>query len=126
MVYGDAIKKITDLITVGNIYGARQVALGMPPRIKRKRAEITKPVSVIDVSNHKARRYNSKEVMKIFVRDGFKDRYTNLRIVIPPALRLISEIIPIEFPFHKNWNENVCHSSYYDLSATIDHAVPVA
>lgn len=64
--------------------------------------------------------------MELFRRDCFMDRYTNLKLVIPPSLRVISEILPIEFPYHPHWAEGKCHDSYWDLSATADHKKPVA
>lgn len=124
--YGNAIKEIADLITAGNIYGARQVAKSMPPRIKRKKIVNVSYNYNTGAKNTQARKYTYKDIMTVLIRDGFIDRYTNLRIVIPPALRVISEIIPLEFPYHRNWAEGKCHDSYWDLSATLDHLIPVA
>lgn len=64
--------------------------------------------------------------MRLFNRDGFIDRYTGLRLVVPPSLRVISSIIPEDFPFHSNWAKGKCHDSYWDLSATANHLFPVA
>lgn len=43
----------------------------------------------------------------------------------PPVLRLLSNLIPEEFPFHKNWKMSECHIAYWQLLPTIDHIIPV-
>ena len=71
------------------------------------------------------RRYGPRESTRVFVRDGFIDRYSGQRLIFPPVLRVISEVLPAEFPFHPNWKTDVTHPAYNALSATIDHVVPV-
>jgi hypothetical protein len=66
------------------------------------------------------------EATRVFLRDGFVDRYAGTRLVFPPVLRLISQTLPDEFPFHPNWKMSECHVAYWELSATVDHVVPVA
>lgn len=63
---------------------------------------------------------------KIFVRDGFIDRYKGTRLIFPPVLRLLSHYLPDEFPYHKNWKVSATHPAYWELCPTIDHVVPVA
>lgn len=64
-------------------------------------------------------------MLTIFLRDHFIDRYSGEKLIFPPVLRLLSEIYPIEFPFHPNWRFNESHPAYWDLLPTIDHIVPV-
>lgn len=71
------------------------------------------------------RRYGPLESTRIFVRDGFLDRYTGERLIFPPVLRLISLTLPNEFPYHPNWKTDVTHPAYWEVGATIDHLVPV-
>lgn len=71
------------------------------------------------------RLYGPSESTRVWLRDGFIDRYSGARLVFPPALRLLSEIMPEEFPFHPNWKTDSTHSSYWELAASIDHLVPV-
>ena len=73
-----------------------------------------------------ARRCSDRQAMRLFVRDGFIDRYTGRRLVFPGALRLLSHLLPTEFPFHPNWKSDVCHFAFYELFPTIDHIVPVS
>ena len=72
------------------------------------------------------RRYGAIESTRIFMRDGFLDRYTGDRLVFPPVLRVISSALPAEFPFHPNWKTDVTHPAYWEIGATIDHLVPVS
>lgn len=78
------------------------------------------PENVID------RSYGPVESTRVFVRDGFLDRYTGERLIFPPVLRLISRVLPHEFPFHPNWKTDVTHPAYWEVGATIDHLVPVS
>ena len=63
---------------------------------------------------------------RVFVRDGFIDRYSGDRLVFPPVLRILSAELPEEFPAHPNWKMTETHVAYWDLFPTIDHVVPVA
>ncbi|HEX5322430.1 MAG TPA: hypothetical protein VFW40_01495 [Capsulimonadaceae bacterium] len=71
------------------------------------------------------RNYPKHKVVALFVRDGFIDRYSGKRLLFSPALRLISSLIPEDFPYHLNWKTTECHAAYWNLSATLDHIVPV-
>lgn len=64
--------------------------------------------------------------MAVFVRDGFIDRYSGKKLVFPGTLRWISKLLPDQFPFHRNWRTDACHSGYWELFPTIDHITPVA
>lgn len=72
------------------------------------------------------RDYGPLESTRIFIRDGFIDRYGGERLVFPPVLRVISMALPSDFPYHPNWKTDVTHRAYWELSATVDHLVPVA
>ena len=71
------------------------------------------------------RRYGAEKATRVFVRDGFIDQYTGKRLVFVPALRLLSIVLPKEFPYHLNWRAAVTHPAYWELGATIDHVKPV-
>lgn len=72
------------------------------------------------------RKYSEHQKMKIFLRDGFIDRYSGERMIFPPVLRLMSHLMPNEFPFQKNWKMSECHIAYWQLLPTIDHITPVS
>ena len=70
--------------------------------------------------------YTETECTAIFVRDGFIDRYSGTQIIFPGTIRLLSRLLPAEFPFHSNWKMTETHMVYWELFPTIDHLVPVA
>lgn len=72
------------------------------------------------------RKYGAKEALRIFVRDGFIDRYSGARLVFPGVLRLIAHLLPAEFPFQSNWKMTETHLAFWQLTPTIDHVVPVS
>ena len=72
------------------------------------------------------RHYSDYQKIKIFLRDGFIDRYSGEKMVFPPVLRLLSSLMPDEFPFHKNWKMSECHLAYWQLLPTVDHIIPVS
>jgi len=64
--------------------------------------------------------------MEVFLRDGFIDRYSGDRLVNPGALRVISELLPAEFPYHPHGRRDESHIAYWELMPTVDHVVPLA
>lgn len=72
------------------------------------------------------RRCTELDALRVFLRDGFIDRYTGSRLAFQPILRLLSWRLPREFPFHANWKMTECHMAYWELVPTIDHIIPVA
>jgi hypothetical protein len=54
------------------------------------------------------------------------DRYSGLPLVFPGVLRLLSRLLPQEFPFHPNWKMAETHPAYWELFPTIDHVLPVS
>jgi len=72
------------------------------------------------------RRYGPAQATRVFVRDGFIDRYTGFRVVFPPVLRVISAALPEDFPYHPNWKMEVTHPAYWELTAMIDHLEPAS
>lgn len=71
------------------------------------------------------RNYGPMQATQVFVRDGFIDRYSGARLVFPPVLRVLSVVMPDDFPYHPNWKTDVTHPAYWEIGATIDHLVPV-
>jgi hypothetical protein len=72
------------------------------------------------------RRYSVRQMLTAFVRDGFVDRYSGVRLVCVAALRLISKRLPDQFPFQTNWRTDACHFAFWELVPTIDHILPVS
>lgn len=72
------------------------------------------------------RKYTCRQMISVFQRDGFVDRYRGTKLVFPPVLRLLSHYLPVAFPYHKNGKLSEGHIAYWELFPTIDHVYPVA
>ena len=77
-------------------------------------------------TSNAGRRYTPFQSVRVFLRDGFCDRYSGQRLVNPAALRLVSALLPEDFPAHPNWKQSESHIGFWELFPTIDHLVPVA
>lgn len=105
------IKNICEALAHGNLSGAAGIArneIPFEPIVPQKRS------------------YTDAQAVKVFIRDGFIDRYSGKRLVFPGVLKLISILLPEEFPYHPNWKMSECHVLFWELSPTVDHIVPVA
>lgn len=69
--------------------------------------------------------YGPAEALRVFVRDGFVDRYSGARLVFPPVLHIIHRACPDVFPHHPAWRTDATHPAFNELAATIDHVIPV-
>ena len=106
----DALVRITSELSLGQIDRARTLASTEAPFVPLKRAK---------------RNYSPADAVQVFVRDGFRCRYSGDRLVFPGALRLISQLIPEQIPYHPNWKLDECHALFWHLSPTVDHIRPV-
>jgi hypothetical protein len=64
--------------------------------------------------------------LKIFIRDGFIDRYTGTKLLFPNVLRILSTELDEVFPFHPNWKMTDCHIAFWEFFPTCDHIKPIA
>jgi hypothetical protein len=95
--------------------------------------EITKAQEIIekDYKHHfikyATRSMSNFEKLKIFLRDGFIDRYTGKKLIFPNVLRIMSEELGGDvFPYHPNWEMSKCHVAYWEYFPTYDHIIPIA
>lgn len=73
------------------------------------------------------RAMSNVEKLKIYIRDGFIDRYNGKRLLFPNVLRIITTELGNEvFPFHTNWKMSNCHIAYWNYMPTYDHVIPIA
>jgi hypothetical protein len=79
-----------------------------------------------DPASVTVRRFRPVQYTKTFVRDGFIDRYSGERLIFPPVLRVLSFTLPTVFPYHPNWKTDETHPAYWEVSATLDHVIPVS
>ena len=89
----------------------------------RKIIEEEYPHKVVEIEK---RTYTMAEKMEQFLKDGFVDRYTGERLLNPGILKVISNYLPEEFPFHPHWKMTETHNAYWELIPTIDHIYPIA
>src|SRR2546423_983591 len=55
------------------------------------------------------RSFSALAATSVFQRDGFIDRYSGTQLVFPGVLRLLSRLLPTEFPAHPNWKMSESH-----------------
>lgn len=70
--------------------------------------------------------WSTSRMLRVYLRDGFTDRYFGEPLIFPGTLRVLSILLPKEFPYQKNWKQSQTHPAYWALSPTIDHVVPIA
>ena len=99
-------------------------------KLKQKKPEDAKKIIIKNLKfkplDNAGRGYTEAEKTKVFLRDGFIDRYSGEKLVYQPVLRILSKEYPEIFPFHKNWKMSECHIAYWKLVPTIDHKKPVS
>lgn len=72
------------------------------------------------------RRYHLTQAMRIFMRDGFIDRYSGNRMLFPGILRLLAVALPAAFPFQEHWKMSETHMVFWQMFPTLDHIVPTS
>jgi hypothetical protein len=58
------------------------------------------------------RSWTKTEALRLFIRDGFIDRYSGQRLIFPVIFRALSKLLPAEFPTHPNWRMTETHIAY--------------
>ena len=105
------IEEVCNLITNNNISKAKEIIEDKYP---------------FNHLSNAGRSYSDYQKTQIFLRDGFIDRYSGKKMIFPPVLRVMSTLMPEEFPFHKNWKMSECHIGYWKILPTVDHIIPVS
>ena len=72
------------------------------------------------------RQYSKYQMCKVFLRDGFIDRYTCDKLIFPGLIKILTLEFSDVFKYHRNWKMSETHMIYWDLFPTIDHLIPVA
>jgi len=67
-----------------------------------------------------------KTRLEVFRRDNYTCRYCGKKTVFLGVLRLLSSLLPNEFPYHDRWRMSKSHPAYWNITASIDHVFPVA
>gem|GEM_PF-5130482 len=92
----------------------------------RKAGELVRGRYPFDPPAERRRSFSRLDRTRVFLRDGFIDRYSGDRLFFPPVLEVISMRIPDDFPTHPNGKFSECHVAHWELYASVDHVVPVA
>lgn len=74
----------------------------------------------------KQRAYNPLQMTKVFLRDGFTDRYSGQKLLFPGIFRILKIELPDVFPAQLNWKMTETHMVYWELFPTIDHIYPIS
>jgi len=72
------------------------------------------------------RHYSKYQMCKVFLRDGFIDRYSGDKLLFPGLIKILTIEFPNIFKYHRNWKMSDTHMIYWDLFPTIDHLIPIA
>lgn len=77
-------------------------------------------------SSPQKRQYSKYQMCKVFLRDGFIDRYSGDKLLFPGMIKILTIEFPDIFRYHRNWKMSDTHMIYWDLCPTVDHLIPVA
>jgi 5-methylcytosine-specific restriction endonuclease McrA len=108
---GQIIKEICSALSAGNETSAKEIARRDYP---------------FQYQNRSKRKITDFDRTRIFIRDGFIDRYSGQQLIYPGTIMLLAHIMPDVFPYHANWKMSVSHIMFWELWPTIDHVYPIA
>lgn len=86
---------------------------------------VNKNYPYVETLPHK-RQYSKYQMCKIFLNDGFIDRYSGDKLLFPGIIKILTIEFPEIFKYHRNWKMAETHMIYWDLFPTIDHLIPIA
>lgn len=131
------IKEAAELIQSGNTAQARLFLKENYPFCPREKlanavSEMVLPTPVVKKARKEPtkkkiqrnrRQLTAKELLTIFDRDGFRCCYSGQRLILPPALVLLSIIAPKEFPRKNYPNCPLAHThiGLWALYPSLDH-----
>ncbi len=93
---------------------------------RRKAGELVRSRYPFDPPADRRKAFTKFARTRVFLRDGFIDRYSGDRLFFPPVLEVISASIPDAFPRPPSSNMTNSHVAHWELYASVDHVVPVA
>ena len=115
---------ITDIDAIKNVF----------EKIKQKKIDDAKKIIndkcpfIPPIEKEERISFTEEDKTELLWRDGFIDRYSTTRekLIHPAVLRILSECMPVEFPWDSHWNMEKTHIAYYQLSPSVDHVIPHA
>ncbi|WP_137725903.1 HNH endonuclease [Prescottella subtropica] len=130
----EQVAHIVDLLVTQQIPQARAAAAALDldaiGAVRRSRlaavADHQTPADAA-VTGRAARRTVPTRVKSgIFDRDRWTCRICGAHTLDLRVTRRISELIPLEFPHHRNWKFEATHLLYWTHTASLEHVVPLA
>lgn len=125
----DVLATACDALTAGAPdEAARLIAEGYPfaPGTYMKPRRPPRPVASDPESRARRGPYKKPAALRIFLRDGFIDRYFGTRLLFPPVVRVLSEALPDIVPFESyHWPEDRTHPAYFQATPALDHIRPL-
>lgn len=100
------------------------VTTALSENSKQKAADILALHYPFYPSEKNKRGYTPSQSLKVFLRDGFIDRYTGKKLVYPSALYTIAFELPDAFPLGMGRSQS--HHAHWDLFPSVDHLFPVS
>jgi hypothetical protein len=107
----EALRLVCEMMTAGDLASAKETLAAAFPASPGQTLRST---------------WSTSRLVKVFIRDGFTDRYFGEPLVFPGTLRAFSVLSPQLFPYHRNWKQSLTHPAYWTHSPTIDHVIPLA
>ncbi len=127
----DVLVRVCSALLLGEMERARAIARSEYP-FCNSRGQSTSPRGKsastgrsVSGPTLKRRSLTFAQRLRIWQRDGFRDRYTGQRLVFPGTLELLSVLMPEEFPYHNppHGDSRFTHQAMYELWPGIDHVV---
>jgi hypothetical protein len=70
--------------------------------------------------------FSPKFKMKIYKRDGFIDRISGAKVLLPGAMQILSTVLPQDFPEHRKAKIGIAHFIWHEFFPTVEHLKPRA
>jgi hypothetical protein len=88
---------------------------------------LPKPFRYPNEETFERRDFKESDQLRIWRRDGFRDRYSGERLVFPGTLILLAALLPDVFPFgkRKNGDRRITHQAMSELWPAVDHIIPL-
>ena len=134
-----AVEQISRYLLEGDRIAARHSALTLLPfepipkkrpskKVQSAQQDTVTGVGLLTESRGATRTVSERVRLAVWLRDGFCCRYSDARLVFPPALELLSLLLPEELPY-----DNPPHGKYalthiimWQLWPAVDHVIPIS
>ena len=109
--YPDVLTAVAQARIAGNDEAASRLVASIPFTPQPKLTERWPSISVMAM---------------VYGRDRWQCVYCGERVILVPALRLLSRLYASQIPYHSNWKADATHPVFAARGATLDHIKPIA